>query len=328
MTEYLTTKKISVVVICYKDEGNIEALYKRLLKVLKETTPRYEIIYVNDASPDTSGKILERLASKDKNLTVLTHARNFGAQAAFTSGMIQASGDAVVLMDGDLQDPPELISKFIEQWKKGYKVVYGTRQQREKSMGAIKQWLYHQFYVCFDKYSYLKIPMDAGDFSLMDRVVVDQINSLPERDRFIRGLRAWVGFKNIGIPYVRPERYDGRPSVSTKGLISAFKWARLAIFGFSYEPLEFITKVAIYSTGISILGILFYLVSYFVKGAPQGFSTIIILILLFASLNFLILSIIGYYIGRIFEEVKSRKKYVIEEILNNHRDQSIDEIHS
>ena len=214
---HLTNKKISVVVVCYKDEFNIEALYYRLKKVLEDLTPDYEIIYVNDASPDKSELILRNLASKDSKLIVINHSRNFGAQAAFTSGMIQSSGDAVVLMDGDLQDPPELIPEFVKKWQNRYKVVYGTRKNREASMGRFKEWLYHQFYIYFNKLSYVKMPLDAGEFSLIDRVVVDHMNSLPERDRFIRGLRAWVGYSSVGIPYVRPERYDGKKSVSTKG---------------------------------------------------------------------------------------------------------------
>ena len=228
----LTNKKISVVIVCYFDEKAIHALYSRLTETLKKITSIYEIIYVNDASPDNSEMILREIAAKDKNLTIINHSRNFGAQAGFTSGMIQATGDAVVLMDGDLQDPPELLTEFVQKWLDSNMVVYGVRKQREKSMGKIKEWLYHQFYVLFSYTSYIKIPEDAGEFSLMDRVVVDHMNALPERDRFIRGLRAWVGYKSIGVNYKRPERFDGRQSVSTKGLLSAFRWARKAIFSF------------------------------------------------------------------------------------------------
>jgi len=319
INKYLTNKKISIVVVCYKDEGNIMALYSRLTNVMQKTTPDYEIIYVNDCSPDNSESVLTRLASKDKHLTLVNHSRNFGGQAAFTSGMVQAAGDAVILMDGDLQDPPELIPKFIEKWVEGFKVVYGIRRKREASMGKIKEWLYHQFYVLFNKTAYINMPMDAGEFSLMDRVVVDYVNALPERDRLIRGLRAWVGFKSTGIPYIRPERYDGKPSVSTKGLISAFRWARKAIFSFSYKPLEMVTYLAIATTFIAFLGIIYYILMYFIIGAPQGFATLIIIILFFAAVQLLTLSIIGEYLGKIFEEVKARPKYIIRDIINNHR---------
>lgn len=325
---YLTNKKISVVVVCYKDELNIEALYTRLTKVMKETTPNYEIIYVNDASPDNSEFILRELALKDNRLTVINHSRNFGAQAGFTSGMVQSLGDAVILMDGDLQDPPELIPEFVKKWLGGYKVVYGTRKKREASMGKLKEWFYHQFYLLFNKTSYVRMPVDAGDFSLMDRIVVDYINSLPERDRFIRGLRAWVGFKNTGIPYIRPERYDRRKSVSTKGFLSAFRWARKAIFSFSYKPLEWITYLALFTTGLAFLGIIYYIIFHFIIGAPQGFATLIVTLLFFAAVQLLTLSIIGEYIGKIFEEVKARPRYIISEIINNHQNEKLENLHN
>lgn len=315
----LTSKKISVVPICYCDEKNIVALYERLTAALKKITSNYEIIYVNDASPDGSDAILRGLAAKDKRLTVINHSRNFGAQAAFTSGMIQATGDAVVIMDGDLQDPPELIEEFVTKWLEGNQVVYGIRRQREKSMGKIKEWIYHMFYVIFSYTAYVKMPQDAGEFSLMDRVVVDHINALPERDRFIRGLRAWVGYKSTGISYVRPERYDGRQSVSTKGLLGGFRWARKAIFSFSYKPIEVVTYIAILTTILALAGIVFYLIEFFVKGAPQGFMTLTVLILFFSSIQLLTLSIIGEYIGKIFEETKGRPRYIIREIINNNR---------
>lgn len=315
----LTNKLISAVVVCYGDEGNIRALYERLAKALSGITDAWEIIYVNDASPDNSEAILQELAAKDPHLTLINHSRNFGAQAAFTSGMIQAKGDAVVLMDGDLQDPPELIEEFVKKWLEGYKVVYGVRRRREQSMGKFKQWLYHLFYVFFSKTAYISIPQDAGEFSLMDRVVVDHMNALPERDRFLRGLRAWVGYKSCGIPYVRPERYDGRPSVSTRGLISAFRWARKAIFSFSYKPLEWVTHIAILATLLATFGIIVYVAFFFISDAPRGFSTVYILILFFASIQLLTLAIMGEYIGRIFEEVKGRPRFIIRDIVNDHR---------
>lgn len=312
-------KKISVVIVCYFDELNIVALYNRLSAVLKKISIPYEIIYINDASPDNSELVLRELASKDKYLTVINHSRNFGAQAGFTSGMVQSTGEVVVLMDGDLQDPPELIEDFLNKWREGYKVVYGVRRKREKSMGAIKQWMYHMFYRLFSYTSYIKIPQDAGDFGMMDRVVVDHINSMPERDRFIRGLRAWVGYKSTGVEYTRPERFDGRKSVSTKGYFSAFRWARKAIFSFSYKPMEMVTYIAIYTTIASLLGIVFYVISFIAYGAPQGFSTLIVVILFLSSIQLLTLSVVGEYVGRIFEEIKARPRYIIRDIINDNR---------
>lgn len=315
----LTNKLISAVVVCYGDEGNIRALYERLSKALSSISSNWEVIYVNDASPDNSEVILQELAAKDPHLTLINQSRNFGAQAAFTAGMIQALGDAVVLMDGDLQDPPELIEQFVQKWNEGYKVVYGVRRKREQSMGKIKEWMYHQFYVWFDKTAYISVPQDAGEFSLMDRVVVDHMNAMPERDRFLRGLRAWVGYKSCGIPYVRPERYDGRQSVSTKGLISAFRWARKAIFSFSYKPIEWVTHIAIVSGFIATVGIGVYVAFSLFTDTPRGLSTVYILILFFAAIQLLTLAIMGEYIGRIFEEVKGRPRYITRDIVNDHR---------
>ena len=314
-----TDKKISAVVVCYHDELNVRALYHRLTTVLQSVAPDYEIIFVNDASPDNAEAVLRELASQNPRLTIINHARNFGGQIAFTSGMAQAIGDAVVLMDGDLQDPPELIPELIKKWQEGHQVVYGVRRQREASMGKIKQWLYHAFYVVFGRLAYMKVPADAGDFSLMDRVVVDHVNAMPERDRFIRGLRAWVGYKSTGISYVRPERYDGGPSVSTRGLLSAFRWARKAIFSFSYKPLEWITYLALVAMGLAFVGIIYYTTTFFITDAPRGFSTIVMLVLFFAAIQLLTVSIIGEYIGRIFEEVKHRPHYIIRDIVNDHR---------
>ncbi|HEY4511338.1 MAG TPA: glycosyltransferase family 2 protein [Candidatus Paceibacterota bacterium] len=316
----LTHKKISVVVVCYHDEYNILALYERLSSVLKDITSSYEIIYVNDASPDNSEMILRDLAAKDSALTVVNHSRNFGAQAAFTSGMAQASGDAVVIMDGDLQDPPELIVEFVKQWNKGFSVVYGTRKKREPSMGKVKAWLfYHLFYIIFSRLAYIPVQLDAGDFSLMDRVVIDHLNAMPERDRFIRGLRAWVGYRSVGIPYERPERYDGRKGVSVKGFLGGFRWARKAIYSFSYKPLEMVTYLALGTTAFACIGVLYYVVSFFLTDAPRGISTIIVLILFFSAVQLLTLSIVGEYVGRIFEETKGRPRFIIRDIINDHK---------
>lgn len=315
----LTRKKISVVPIAFRDEGNIEELYKRTTKVLKKITPNWEIVYVNDSSPDNSEKILRKLAKKDRHLTVIIHSRNFGAQSAFTTGMKQSSGDAVVLMDGDLQDPPEIIEKFVIKWLEGFHVVYGKRKKREQSMGPIWEFIYHVFYIIFNRLSYIKVPLDAGDFSLMDRVVVDEINKLPEKDRFIRGLRAWVGFKQTGIDYVRPERYWGE-GVSTTNFWKGLQWARKAIFSYSYAPLEWVFYAAILSVFISLFGIFFYIAMYFIfPEAPKGFLTTLLAVLFIGSIQLVVLTLLSEYIRRIFEEVKNRPEAIVKEIINNHK---------
>ena len=313
----LTQKKISAVVVCYKDEGNIRPLYERLRCTLSKITSDYEIVYVNDHSPDRSGEVLAELAAKDPRLTVITQARNFGAQAAFTAGMVQSLGDAVVLLDGDLQDPPELIAEFVKKWLEGFEVVYGVRRKREQSMGKLNEWLYHRFYVLFRSLSYVKMPTDAGDFSLMDRRVVNWMNMLPERDRLIRGLRAWVGFRQTGVEYVRPERHSGP---STNSFIKNLGWARRAIFSFSYAPLEWVSYFAAGMTVLSLFGMVFYIVGFFLyPDIPRGITTVFVLVLFLGSVQLLSISIIAEYIGRIFDEVKQRPRYITREITNDHR---------
>ena len=313
----LTKKYLSVIPIAYKDEGNIKELYRRLTSCLKKITSNYEIIYVNDCSPDNSKELLKKLALGDKHLTVINHSRNFGAQNAFTTGMRQALGDAVVIMDGDLQDPPDLIEEFVEKWNQGFDVVYGVRRKREKSMGHFWEYTYHLFYVIFNKLSYINVPVDVGDFSLMDRKVVDHINNLPEKDRFIRGLRAWVGFKQIGVEYIRPERFSGR---SNQSFLKNMAWARKAIFSFSYTPLEWVFYIAGLSVLVSIAGVVFYISLYVFKpDAPRGFLTLLIATLFLGSIQLFVLAVIGEYMRRIFEEVKSRPSAIISEVLNDHR---------
>lgn len=315
----LTKKFISVVVIAYKDEGNIRELYKRTTAAVSKISPNYEIVYVNDGSPDKSEEILQELAKKDKRLTVVLHSRNFGAQSAFTTGMKQAIGDGVVIMDGDLQDPPELINEFVKKWLEGYEVVYGQRRKREKSMGSLWEWIYHMFYIMFNKLSYIKVPLDAGDFSLMDRKVIDYINNLPEKDRFIRGLRAWVGFKQIGISYIRPERFSGT-GVSTNNFLKGLQWARKAIFSFSYAPLEWVFYAAILSLFATLFAIVFYLIMYFyLPNAPRGFLTILLAVLFIGSVQLVVLAVISEYIRRIFEEIKNRPEALVKGIINNHK---------
>ena len=232
----LTDKKISAIVICYNDEPAIPVMYERLTKTLKKVTSDYEIIYVNDASPDNAEAVLKDLAARDPLVTVINHSRNFSAQNAFISGMTQSLGDAVVLLDGDLQDPPEMIEDFVKKWLEGYDVVYGVRVKREAS--RFMQLMYKFFYRLFKKLAYIKVPLDAGDFSLIDRKVVNVLISMPERDMFLRGLRAWTGFKQTGVNYIRPERMFGR---TTNNLLSNIRWAKKGIFSFSYLPLELIT---------------------------------------------------------------------------------------
>ncbi|HEY5383486.1 MAG TPA: glycosyltransferase family 2 protein [Candidatus Paceibacterota bacterium] len=313
----MMTKKLSAIITSYRDEESIPLMYRRLTDVFKTITTSYEIIFVNDASPDNSEAVLAELAARDKHIVVINHARNFNSQNAFSSGMDVATGDAVILLDGDLQDPPELIPQFVAKWQEGFDVVYGVRTKRE-GVGLIR-FFYSLFYRLFKKLSYLNIPLDAGDFSLMDRKVVDVINQMPERDRFIRGLRAWVGFKQMGVPYVRPDRLFGK---SNNNLIKNIWWAKKGIFSFSYQPLELISYLGFFIVLASFLLTLVYIVLYFVSPqntGARGIQTIIFLVLFLGGVQLLSISIIGEYIAKIFEEVKGRPKYIIKSILNDPR---------
>lgn len=305
-------KKISAIIACYKDEKAIPIMHKRLSAVFKKIKVDYEIIFVNDGSPDDTEEILRNLAKKDKHVVGVNHSRNFSSQMAFTSGMDIATGNCVVFLDGDLQDPPEMIEKFYWKWIEGYDIIYGIRVKREAPL--YMAILYKLFYRVFHKLSYVKIPLDAGDFSLIDRRVVEVLKEFPERDRFLRGLRAWVGFKQTGIPYKRPERMFGK---TTNSLLKNLNWATKGIFSFSYVPLQFL---ALLSSLIFIFASLFIIVLVILKllnpEIPHGITSILVAILFFGALQLLGISILGEYMGKIFEEVKGRPKYVVKSVFN------------
>lgn len=307
----MLNKKISVVIPCYNEEKNIPEMHRRLGAVLSSAVSDYEIIFVDDGSSDDSRALLRDIAREDSRVKSLFFSRNFGfSDICYTAGSEYATGDAVVWIDGDIQDPPEMIKLFIEKWAKGYDVVYGIRHKRKGvpvlSIGA------KFFYRIFNKLSSVKMPVDAGDFSLMDRKVIDVINRMPERDRFLRGLRAWAGFKQTGILYVRDERKGG---ATTQGIIRYFHAARKGIFSFSLKPLSFITYISVFSFFLLIIAAVLYFFLAIYYPAPRGFRTLLMVILFIGSMQFLAFAILGEYIGRIFEEVKGRPKYIIEEIV-------------
>lgn len=308
-------KTVSVVIPCYNERDNIVPMYQRLTAALRDVTTSYELIFVNNGSYDRSEPIFDQLAAADPRVSVVTLSRNFGAPGAYTCGLEYASGDCVICIDGDIQDPPELIPAFVEKWREGYDVVYGSRVKRKGSI--IRRIGYKAFYRIFRRLSYIDIPVDAGDFALMDRRVVDVINAMPERDRFIRGLRAWAGFRQTGIPYVRQDRVAGRTSNS---LFDLFRWASMGIVSFSYAPLELISLLAAIVVGLSAAAIVVYTALYFIfPSAPRGFQTLLVMILFLGSIQLLCLSIIGTYLGKIFEEIKGRPKYIIQHVQNDHR---------
>lgn len=313
-------KKISAIIACYKDAQAIPIMHKRLTKTFQKLQVDYEIIFVNDGSPDDSEMVLQTLVKKDSHVIGINHARNFGSQMAFTSGMEIAIGDGIVFLDGDLQDPPEIIEKFYKKWIKGYDVVYGIRTKREAPL--LMAIAYKLFYRIFHKMSYVRIPLDAGDFSLIDRKVVDVLKEFPERDRFLRGLRAWVGFKQTGIQYVRPERMFGK---STNNLLKNFQWATKGIFSFSYVPLQLMTLLSLLVFFLALVGIMYqiYVRIFFPHSTPSGVTTILVVVLFFGAIQLLGISVLGEYIAKIFEEVKQRPKFVVKSIIKNQKNKPI-----
>jgi dolichol-phosphate mannosyltransferase len=309
-------KKISAIVACYRDEPAVVIMYNRLKETFKRLGVSYEIIFVNDNSPDNARAVLTDLATRDQGLVVINHSRNFGSQSCFTSGMKIATGDAVVCLDGDLQDEPEVIEKFYPKWLEGYEVVYGDRVKRGEPL--TRRWAYKAFYRVLHAVSYVNIPVDAGDFALLDRKVVDALNSLPENNRFMRGLRSWVGFRQIGVPHERPDRMFGRSTLSFR---KYFGFARKGILSFSYVPLDLITWLALGIVTLSFLGAAWqvYFRLTFPERTPHGLSTIIILILFLGGVQLLCLSVIGSYISHIYDEVKRRPAFIVESILNDPR---------
>jgi len=307
-------KTISAIVACYRDAPAVPQMYDRLRTVFEKLGVDGEIIFVNDASPDNAAEVLRELADRDHSVVVINHSRNFGSQSAFTSGMRICTGDAAVLMDGDLQDPPELIEKFYYKWQEGFDVVYGQRVSRDAP--PYMRFLYKAFYRLFRAASYVRVPVDAGDFSLLDRRVVAALNSLPENNRFLRGLRAWVGFRQVGVPYVRPERVFGR---TTNSFLRNMQWARQAILSFSYVPLDLITWLGLITVAVAFVTILLQIVVRLVdpRSVPSGFTTLIILILFLGGVQLICLSIIGSYLAHIYDEVKRRPPFIVESVLNH-----------
>lgn len=306
------TRKVSAIIACYKDGQAIPIMAERLLATFAKIGCDHEIIFVNDGSPDDSQEVLEQLTKTNKKIKAITHSRNFGSQAAFTSGMKRCTGDGCVLLDGDLQDPPELIEEFYRVWLEGYDVVYGVRTKRE--MPFLWELAYKGFYRIFHRVSYIRVPVDAGDFSLIDRKVIDVLDQLPERDRFVRGLRAWAGFKQTGVPYVRPERMFG---TSTNNLWSNLRWAKKGIFSFSYIPLELISMAALVVSFLAVTAAIIQIIGRILDPTiPQGLSTIIVVCLFLGGVQLFSLAFIAEYVAKIFEEVKQRPHFVVAKLLN------------
>lgn len=308
-------KKISVIIPMYYEEEVAEECYKRMTSVLQNIENYdYEIICINDGSRDKTLSILENLAIRDKRLKVLSFSRNFGHQCAVTAGLKYVTGDAIVIIDADLQDPPELIPEMLKLWEAGNDVIYGKRKTRDGE-SVFKLFTAKIFYKTLNALSNVEIPKDTGDFRLVDRKVVDTINSLPEHNKFLRGLFSWVGYKQIPFQYERKERFAGKTKYPLKKML---KLASDGIISFSTKPLKIVGGLGILSIVISFILLIYALISYIFKlnNLSAGWTSLMLGITFFAGVQLLSLWIMSEYIARIYDESKNRPQYIIEKKIN------------
>lgn len=308
-------KKISIVVPMYCEEKNVNECYKRVSCVL-ETIEEYdfEIIFVNDGSKDKTLELLLKVAKKDKRVKVISFSRNFGHQAAVTAGLKAVRGEAIIIIDGDLQDPPELILKMIKLWEQGNEVIYGQRKSR-KGESVFKLMTAKMFYNTLNLLSDIEIPKDTGDFRLVDRKVVDQINNMPEHNKFLRGLFSWVGYKQCKLEYERDKRYAGKTKYPLKKMI---KLAIDGVISFSTKPIKIVGALGIMSIFISIIILFYAMISWLFKlnNLSPGWTSIIVAVTFFSGVQLLSLWVISEYIGRIYDEARNRPEYIIEKKVN------------
>ncbi|HEY9081137.1 glycosyltransferase family 2 protein [Magnetovibrio sp.] len=302
------TVELSVVIPMRNEGPMVGALFARLIAVLNATGKAYEIVCVNDGSDDDTQARLLAQQQQFPSVRILELSRGFGKEAALTAGIDHACGSAVVVMDADLQDPPELIPDLIAKWQDGYEVVYGARRSRDHD-SWLKRTTAKAFYALFNKLSDTKLPPDAGDFRLMDRAVVEALTTLPEHSRFMKGIFAWVGFKQIGVPYDRPERQAGE---SQWPYFKLFRFALDGLFSFSTVPLRLWTWIGIATALIALSYALFLVVRVWVYGIDvPGYASLMVAILFFGGVQLISVGVLGEYIGRIFRETKGRPLYIV-----------------
>jgi glycosyltransferase involved in cell wall biosynthesis len=304
---------LSAVVPCLNEEEGIRGTHASLSAALAKIGENFEIVYVDDGSTDATPDVLRELQKFDQRVRVVRFSRNFGHQMAITAGLEHAAGDAVVVIDGDLQDPPETILDFYSKWCEGYDVAYGVRLEREGET-AFKLWTAKLFYRCITRLSETQIPLDTGDFRIMDRRVVNVLLGMPERDRFVRGMVSWLGFSQVAVPYRREKRLAG----ATK--FSFFKMLRFAmdgIFSFSIVPLRVATWTGFITSFLAIAGIVLVSLERFlgVQGLVRGWTSTMFAVLFIGGVQLICMGIIGEYVGRIYGESKHRPLYVVRETL-------------
>jgi glycosyltransferase involved in cell wall biosynthesis len=304
---------ISIVVPCFNEEEVLRTTNRRLISVLEQLSLRFEILYVDDGSTDGTAEILHELQALDERIRVICFSRNFGHQMAITAGLEHAAGDAVAIIDADLQDPPEVLADFVAKWMEGFQVVYGVRTERDGET-AFKLWTAKIFYRTMGNLSDTEIPLDTGDFRLMDRRVVDALLAMPERDRFVRGMVSWLGFLQAAVPYHRAVRAAG---VTKFSFFKMVKFATDGIVSFSILPLRLATWVGFAASGIALLGVVITVVERLmgVEGLVKGWASVLVAILFIGGVQLICMGIIGEYVGRIYGESKRRPLYVVRERL-------------
>ncbi len=304
---------LSVVVPCYNEQDVLRATHERLTSVLAGmSTIDYELIFVNDGSRDDTQLILTQLQLVDPHVRVLLLSRNFGHQIAVTAGLEETAGDAVVIIDADLQDPPEVIPQMVALWRDGNDVVYGMRTDRQGE-SAFKLWTAKLFYRLINRLSETKMPFDAGDFRLLDRRVVEVINSMPERARFLRGMVSWAGFRQVSLPYERAARHAGESKYPLRKMIH---FAMDGIISFSLVPLKIAIWTGFLSIWIAVAGIVVAIIDRMLdKHLTRGWASLFVAVLFMGGVQLVSLGIIGEYLGRIYTEVKRRPLYVVQERL-------------
>ncbi|WP_310550626.1 glycosyltransferase family 2 protein [Paenibacillus glufosinatiresistens] len=308
--------RYSIIIPMYNEEEVIQETYRRITKVMEETGEPYELVFVNDGSTDHCAQMIEEYSYWDPSVRLIDFSRNFGHQIAISAGMDYARGDAVVIIDADLQDPPELIPEMIAEWKKGYEVVYAKRVKR-KGESLFKKWTASAFYRILRYSTDISIPVDTGDFRLMDRKVVEQMKRLPEKNRFVRGLVSWVGFRHKALEYERDERLAGETKYPLKRMV---KLSLDGITSFSTKPLKLagILGALLSASGFLYLLYVLYL-ALFTDAAVKGWASMIGITLTFNGFVLLMLGILGEYIGRIYEETKGRPLYIVREVYGGQR---------
>ncbi len=301
-------RRLSLVVPIYNEEAVIDELHARLVRVIEPMGP-FEVICVNDGSVDRSADMLDALSGSDPRFKALHFSRNFGHQAAVTAGLHAATGDCAVIIDADLQDPPELVGEMLEKWKQGFDVVYAKRRERAGD-SRLKRGTAFVFYRLLRKLTEVEIPPDAGDFCLLDRKVIDVLNSMPERNRYVRGLRAWVGFRQTAVEFDRSERFAGETKYPLSRMISlAFD----GVFSFSKAPLRLAIWFGFVSSGLSfLLGIVFLIEKLTgTFNVVRGWASTIVVVLFLGGVQLICIGAIGEFIGRTYDEVKQRPLYII-----------------